>query len=168
MLIRPATELDLPAIKAVYDAEVMGGIATFATTPSELEHWAGRVASAAPGDHVLVAEEDDAFLGYAFSSAYRPREAYARTRETSVYLSAGACGRGVGRGLYDALLGRLRADRMRLAVAVVALPNDASVALHRACGFSSVGVLHDVGHKFGRWIDTELFELLLTDSGVRL
>ena len=63
--------------------------------------------------------------------------------------------------LYDALLERLRADGVHLVVAVIALPNDASIALHRAFGFTSVGVLHEVGRKFGRWIDTELFELRL-------
>ena len=159
---RAATEPDLPAIKAIYDAEVLGGVATFAVTPPGLGYWRERLTSPAPGDHVLVAEVDGAVAGDAYSGAYRPREAYSRTRETSVYLAAGARGRGVGRLLYDALLTRLRADGVRLAVAVVALPNDASRALHLACGFDSVGVLHEVGHKLGRWVDTELFELRLT------
>ncbi|MFC4786266.1 GNAT family N-acetyltransferase [Nocardioides sp. MAHUQ-72] len=161
MPIRPATEQDLPGIKAIYDVEVLHGISTFATEPPDLDYWRIRLDSTHPGDHLLVAEDDGRVLGYAYSSAYRPRAAYARTRETSVYLAGDARGRGLGRGLYDALLAALRADDVRLAVAVVALPNDASRALHRACGFSSVGVLHDVGHKLGRWIDTELFELRL-------
>ncbi len=161
MLIRPATRQDLPAITSIYDAEVLGGISTFATTAPGPEHWQSLLASSAPGDHLLVAEEDGVVLGYACSTAYRPREAYAHTRETSVYLAAEARGRGLGRGLYDGLLAALRRDGVRLAVAVIAQPNEASGALHRACGFESVGVLHEVGHKFGRWIDTELFELRL-------
>ncbi|MCW2791862.1 MAG: pat [Nocardioides sp.] len=161
MLIRPAAEQDLPAIKAIYDAEVLGGISTFTTTPPELDYWETRLSSSAPGYHVLVAEGDGEVLGYAYSTSYRPREAYARTRETSVYLAPGARGRGVGRALYDALLAAMRQDGVHLVVAVIALPNDASVALHRASGFESVGVLHEVGHKFGRWIDTELVELRL-------
>ena len=78
-------------------------------------------------------------LGYASSAPYRPRPAYAHTREASVYLTDGARGRGCGRLLYDALLTALRADGVHLVVAVIALPNDASVALHRAFGFTSVG-----------------------------
>jgi phosphinothricin acetyltransferase len=159
---RPATEADLPAIEAIYDAEVLGGISTFAITPPGRDYWRDLLGSTAAGDHLLVAETGGEVVGYACSGAYRPREAYARTRETSVYLSPAARGRGVGRLVYDELLARLRADGMRLAVAVVALPNDASRALHAACGFTSVGVLHDVGHKLGRWIDTELFELRFT------
>jgi L-amino acid N-acyltransferase YncA len=50
---------------------------------------------------------------------------------------------------------------VHLVVAVIALPNDASVALHRSFGFEPVGVLHEVGRKFGRWIDTQLVELRL-------
>ncbi len=162
MPIRPATEQDLPSIKRIYDGEVLGGISTFATAPPELDYWRVRLDSRAPGDHVLVADDGDGVLGYAYSSAYRPRAAYAHTRESSVYLAPEARGRGLGRRLYADLLAAMRTDGVRLAVAVVALPNDASRALHRACGFTSVGVLHEVGHKFGRWIDTELFELRLT------
>lgn len=159
--VRPATEADLPAIKAIYDVEVLGGIATFATEPPGLDYWRERLESTHPGDHVLVATDGDAVVGYAFSGSYRPRTAYARTREASVYLADAARGRGVGRLLYDALLGLLRGDSVHLVVAVIALPNPASQALHRAFGFERAGVLHEVGHKFGRWIDTEVWELRL-------
>jgi len=161
MLIRPATEGDLPAVFDVYAHEAATGFATFDTEPKPLEAWRAHLASTDAGDHLLVAEEDGVVLGYASSGAYRPRPAYTHTREASVYLTDAARGRGCGRLLYDALLTALRYDGVHLVVAVIALPNDASVALHRALGFTSVGVLHEVGRKFGRWIDTELFELRL-------
>jgi phosphinothricin acetyltransferase len=160
-VVRPATDADLAAISAIYDEEVRHGFATFATESPGPEHWSRRLHSEEVGDHVLVAEEDGAVVGYAFSSPYRPRGAYARTRETSVYLARTARGRGLGRALYDALLALLRADRIRTLVAVVALPNPGSQGLHRACGFTPVGVLRDVGHKHGRWVDTELWQLQL-------
>jgi len=159
MVIRAATEQDLPAIKGIYDHEVLTGIATFDTEPPPLEKWAALLASAEPGDHVLVAEIDGSVVGYAYSTMYRPRLAYARTRETSVYLAPEATGRGLGRLLYDDLLARLRADGMHVALAVIALPNPASEALHRAFGFDRVGVLPEVGHKFGRWIGTAFWAL---------
>lgn len=161
-LVRPATEEDLPAVAAVYDHEALTGISTFDTEPRPLWQWRTRLAEAGPGDHLLVAEVDGVVCGYAASGPYRPRPGYRHTRETSVYTSPDVRGRGVGRRLYDELLRLLRADGVHLVVAVVALPNPASVALHRGCGFASVGVLHDVGHKLERWIDTELFELRLT------
>ena len=160
--IRPATEADLPAIAAIYAEEVHHGISTFATEPPPMDYWVGRLTSSESGDHLLVADRDGAVLGYTFSGSYRPRAAYARTRESSVYLAAEARGAGVGRALYDELLRLMRADGVHLVVAVVALPNPGSQALHRACGYTSAGVLHEVGHKFGRWIDTELWQLRLT------
>ena len=159
VLVRPATEPDLPAIKAIYDVEVLGGISTFATDPPGLDYWRERLESTHPGDHVLVAVDGEEVVGYSYSGSYRPRAAYAHTRETSVYLASQARGGGVGRALYDELLRLLRADGVRLVVAVVALPNPGSQGLHRACGFERAGVLHEVGRKFDRWIDTELWEL---------
>ena len=161
VLVRPATDADLPAIAAIYDEEVRHGIATFATEPPGPEHWRERLSSDELGDHLLVAELAGAVAGYASSGSYRPRAAYARTRETSVYLDPAARGQRVGRALYDELLGLVRRDGVRLAVAVIALPNPASQGLHRACGFRHAGTLHEVGHKLGRWIDTELWELRL-------
>jgi len=159
--VRTATESDLPAIAAIYDEEVRHGMSTFATEPPGSEYWRERLHSSHPGDHVLVAQQDGEVLGYAYSSGYRPRAAYARTRETSIYLASSARGAGVGRKLYDGLLGLMRADGVRLVVAVIAVPNPGSRALHRACGFRHAGTLHEVGHKLGRWIDTELWELRL-------
>ena len=72
-----------------------------------------------------------------------------------------ARGRGLGRQLYDELLGRLRADGVHQVLAVIALPNDASEALHHSCGFSRVGLLPEVGWKFDRWIDTAVWGLTL-------
>ena len=161
MVIRAATEHDLPAIKGIYDHQVLTGVATFDTHPPPLEKWAALRNSTEVGDHLLVAEVDASVGGYAYSTTYRPRRAYARTREVSVYLAPEATGRGLGRLLYDDLIGRLRGDGVHVALAVIALPNPASEALHRACGFDRVGVLPEVGYKFDRWIDTAFWVVRL-------
>lgn len=160
VIVRSATSADLPAVKAIYDEQVAGGISTFDLEPPPLAYWEHRLASTEVGDHFLVAEDGDV-VGYAYSSSYRPRPAYRHTRETSVYLHPAAQGRGVGRSLYDELLRRMRADGVRTALAVVALPNPGSQGLHRACGFEPLGVMREVGHKFDRWIDTEWWQLSL-------
>jgi L-amino acid N-acyltransferase YncA len=161
-VIRAATARDVAGIKAIYDVEVLHEVSTFATEPPGEEYWQERLDSTHPGDHVLVADLDGLVVGYAYSGSYRPRTGYARTRETSVYLARDARGAGIGRALYDELLRLMRADGVHLVVAVVALPNDGSRALHRACGFEHAGTLREVGHKLGRWIDTELWQLRLT------
>lgn len=161
--VRDATEADLPQVKEIYDAQVRHGIATFDTEPPPLAYWATKLASDEVGDHLLVAAVDGAVVGYAYSTTYRPRLAYERTREVSVYLAAEGRGRGIGRALYDELLARLGADGVHVVLAVVALPNDASEALHRACGFEKIGVLPEVGFKLGSWVDTAMWALRLTN-----
>ena len=152
---------DLEAVAAVYAHEVETGVATFDTEPREPSSWSTYLRGA-EGHHLLVAEESGTVVGYASAGAYRPKNGYRLTRETTIYLSPAAQGRGVGRRLYDDLLARLRDDGMHLAVAGVAQPNAASEALHRACGFEEVGVMREVGHKPGRFIDVRWWQLLLT------
>jgi L-amino acid N-acyltransferase YncA len=162
MTVRSADPADLPRIAAIYDDQVRTAISTFDLESPGLGYWETRLASDEPGDHLLVADSPSGdVVGYAYSSYYRPRPAYSRTREVSVYLDDSARGQGLGRQLYDVLLGRLRADGVHQVLAVIALPNDASQALHLACGFSRVGLLPEVGWKFDRWIDTALWGLTL-------
>jgi L-amino acid N-acyltransferase YncA len=162
MTIRAAREADLTGIAAIYGHEARTGIATFDTEPRSIDNWRERLESTSRGDHLLVATSDETILGYAQSSAYRPKPCYAGTRETSIYLTADAQGQGLGRQMYDDLLGWLVADGIRTAVAAVALPNPASLALHRACGFDEVGVMREVGRKFDRWIDVLWVQKVLT------
>ena len=163
VIVRDADPADLPRIAAIYDEQVRTAISTFDLEPRPLAYWKERLASTRPGDHLLVAcSPSGEVLGYAYSSTYRPRPGYDRTREVSVYLAEEARGQGLGRRLYDVLLDRLRADGIHQVLAVVALPNDASEALHRACGFTRVGVLPEVGWKFDRWIDTAFWGLTLS------
>jgi L-amino acid N-acyltransferase YncA len=156
--IRTAGEADVAGIAAIYDEQVRTGISTFDLEPPPASYWSHRLASEEPGDHFLVADVDGAVVGFAYAGSYRPRPGYRLTRETSVYLDPAVRGRGLGRRLYDDLLPRLTADGMHVALALVALPNPASVALHEACGFTHLGTMREVGHKFERWIDTAWFQ----------
>lgn len=160
-VVRRAATGDIAAIGHIYGYAVRGSVATFDVTDPPLSYWQAKVDSDAPGDHVLVVEDAAAVVGYAFSTEFRPRPAYARTRETSVYLAPEAAGRGLGRLVYSQLLSLLRADRMHCAVAVVAEPNPASAALHESLGFELVGVLREVGRKFDQWVDTRWYQLRL-------
>jgi L-amino acid N-acyltransferase YncA len=159
--VRAATRADLTAIGEVYGHAVRTSVATFDTSDPPIGYWADKVASTDPGDHVLVVDDGGLVVGFACSGAFRGRPAYSRTRETSVYLAPTAVGQGTGRSAYAQLLDVLRADGMHCAVAVVAQPNPASVALHESLGFELVGTLREVGRKFDRWIDTRWYQLLL-------
>ena len=91
--------------------------------------------------------------------------AYRSTVETTIVLDQSHLRRGLGARLLGALLEQLTEQGFFMAVAIIALPNDPSIALHRKLGYTSVGVLHDAGLKYGRHWDTELFERRLQPSG---
>lgn len=167
--IRPATPADIDAIAAIYAREVREGYATFATEVPPESRWATQLASTHPGDHFLVAVDGARVVGYAYSGPFRERGAYAHTRESTIYLDPSAAGRGIGRALYGELVDRVAASGARTLLAAVALPNDASEALHRACGFERVGVMREVGRKLDRWIDVAWWQLMLPEreSGAR-
>jgi len=112
----------------------------------------------------LVAVAGDEVEGYASARPFRNRPAYAWTVETTVYVRADRRGLGIGRALTTSLIGCLRLQRYRTLLAVVALPNPASVRLHQELGYRSVGVFQNVGWKFGRWHDTAWYELDLGDD----
>jgi phosphinothricin acetyltransferase len=162
--LRPATLDDLPALTAIYNHYVINTTITFDLEPFSPESrrpWFD--AHTAAGRHrLLVAtDSDDAVLGYATSSRWRPKAAYDTTVESSVYCRPDTVGRGIGKALYSALFDALAAEDVHRVVAGVSLPNPASVALHQRCGFRQVGVFSSVGLKFGKYWDVAWFERAL-------
>jgi phosphinothricin acetyltransferase len=101
----------------------------------------------------LVCERAGGIAGYAYATPHRTRAAYQWSVETSAYVHAGARRSGVARALYGALLALLEVQGYRNAYAIITLPNPASVALHEALGFRSVGVHRGAGYKLGAWHD---------------
>jgi len=165
LAVRDATPADVADMAAIYDEQVRTSVATFDTEPRGAAHLTEKLATAGPGNLVLVATEGTRLAGYAYSGPFRSRPAYAGTREVSVYVAPHARGRGVARTLYAALLARLDAEpAVHTQVAVIALPNDASERLHRAFGFEPVGVLREVGHKFGAYVDTAWWQRLAPEQ----
>jgi phosphinothricin acetyltransferase len=159
--VRDATPSDLDAMAAIYDEQVRTSVATFDTEERGAAYLGEKLATTGPGNVVLVASLGGVVVGYAFSGPFRPRPAYDGTKEVSVYVAASARGAGVARSLYAALLARLDAEpSVHTQLAVIALPNEASEALHRGFGFVRVGVLREVGNKFGRWVDTAWYQRL--------
>lgn len=164
MQIRDATDTDADACAAIYAPYVRDTAVSFESEPPGPVEMAERIAHARERHAWLVAVTDDGtVLGYAYGAPFKPREAYRWTCEVSVYLHPDARGRGTGRALYAALLQRLAERGMVVAVAVLTVPNEASVALHRALGFTEVGVFRGVGWKLGAWRDVAWYRRRLAD-----
>ena len=164
ILVRPATEDDLPALTDIYNHYIVTTPITFDLRPLTVdERRAWFVDHSHGGRHrLLVATEGTAgggqALGYATSSRFRPKAAYDTTVESSVYCRADVVGRGIGSALYRALFDVLKNEDINRIVAGVTLPNPASIALHERCGFRPVGTLSSVGRKFDRYWDVAWFE----------
>jgi phosphinothricin acetyltransferase len=99
--------------------------------------------------------------GYATSQQLKPKSAYETSVEVSVYIAPGWARQGIGRGLYESLFGNLVGQDLHRAYAIIALPNDASVALHQDFGFRDVARLSEVGRKFDRYWDVIWMERAL-------
>lgn len=161
ILIRDATPADFDRINTIYNWTIVDNHVSFDTEPWDLERrsqwWESR-------DHeldCLVAELDGQVIGVTYSSFYRPKPAYRSTAETTIVIDTAYLGRRIGSALLGALIERLRSRGFHRAVAIIALPNDASVVLHERLGYRIIGTITDAGHKLGRYWDTMLLELSL-------
>lgn len=160
LLIRPSTAADLPAITAIYAWNVRHGTGTFELdAPDQPEMSRRRDDVLAKGLPWLVAQRNDAVLGYAYANHFRPRLAYRFCLEDSVYLAADAQGQGVGRLLLAELLARCEAAGARQMLAVIGdSTNLGSIGVHRTLGFAHTGTMHAAGWKFGRWLDVVVMQ----------
>ena len=154
--VRASEEHDLASITAIYSHHVLNGLATFETeSPDESEMARRRAQIVTHGLPFLVAERDGRVVGYAYAAPYRARPAYRYTLEDSIYIENDILGQGAGRALLDALIVACARAGYRQLIAVIGdSANKASIGLHAACGFKRAGILHDVGFKFGRWVDS--------------
>jgi phosphinothricin acetyltransferase len=149
-------------IRAIYNRAIETSTATFEMTPKSLPEqleWIAEHSGAHPA--VVAVDDQDRVLGFGSLSPYRPRPAYSTTVENSVYVDEAFQRRGIGRAILDELLRLAEAHGFHVVIARIAGDNDASVALHTACGFEMVGVEHEVGRKFGRWLDVVCMQHLL-------
>ncbi|WFB05924.1 N-acetyltransferase family protein [Streptomyces sp. LX-29] len=158
--IRPGTEEHLKELTDIYNHYVIHTPITFDVEPVHVEDRARWLADHPPtGRHrLLVAEEAGQVLGYATSSALRPKQAYETSVETSIYLAPEHTGRGLGGLLYQALFEALAEEDVHRAYAVITQPNEASMRLHQRFGFRPAGVHHEVGRKFGTYWDVAWLE----------
>jgi L-amino acid N-acyltransferase YncA len=155
--IRDAAPEDIPAIARIYAHAVRHGTASFELEPpDEAEMLRRQRALLDGGFPYIVAEQDGAVMGYAYAALYRTRPAYRFTVENSIYVAPDAHRRGIGRLLLDALIVRCTDLGFRQMIAVIgdSTGQAASIALHAAAGFRTVGTLDAVGHKHGRWLDS--------------
>lgn len=166
MLIREAGPADAGAIAAIYNDAVAHTTAIWNDTLVDAANRAAWMAERQRlGYPVLVAVADDGtVLGYASFGDWRAFDGYRHTVEHSVYVRVDQRRGGIGRALMAALIERARQIGKHVMVAGIEAGNTASIRLHEELGFIRVGLMPQVGMKFGRWLDLTFLQLILDDA----
>lgn len=160
MEIRRAGAADLAACQAIYAHHVLEGTGTFEETPPSIEDITERHRKIVAANLAwLVALDASGILGFAYFIRYRERSAYRFTAEDSVYVREDVRGQGVGKALVGSLLDHAREAGFRQMIAAIGdSENIGSIGVHASLGFQRVGILRDVGYKFGRSLDVVLMQ----------
>jgi L-amino acid N-acyltransferase YncA len=154
MELQPLRPEDWPAVRAIYEAGIATGDATFETAAPDWPAWD----AAHLADHRLVARFHGRVVGWTALAPVSDRCAYVGVAEASTYVAPEAQGRGVGRALLTAVVASAERGGIWTVQTGIFPENQASLRLHEACGFRLVGVRERLGQLHGRWRDVLLLE----------
>ncbi len=160
--VRLARLEDAESIRSIYNVEVTGSTCTFDLVPRSLaaqERWIAEHGGAHPA--VVAVDGSGEVVGFGALGPYRSRPAYSTTVEDSVYVRRDQHRQGIGRALLDELVRLATMHGFHAVIGRIVGGHQASIALHRACGFEMVGIEKEIGRKFGRWLDVVVMERLL-------
>lgn len=160
MIIRWAEESDMERLTEIFNYEVLNSTSCFCLEPQTAEErrtwFQAHDRDARP---LIVAEEDGEAVAYASLSDYRAYAAYKATVELSVYVDRRYRGRGIGEALMHRLMELAEAnDKIHMVISVITGGNEPSIRLHQKLGFACGGTTHEVGYKFGTWLDVVYYE----------
>lgn len=160
-MIRKAKPEDAKAIADIYNYYISNSICTFQEEEIDEKYIESLIESLKETYPWLVFEEDGIVRGYAYARSWKGRSAYRHTVESSVYVDINSQRRMIGEKLLAGLLEKLRKINVHCVLGGIALPNEASIALHEKLGFYKSGQLNEVGLKFGKWIDVGYWQKIL-------
>lgn len=166
--VRVATVEDAAAIASIYAPYVIETATSFEEIPPSVDEIARRIVSILETYPYLVFDDGGTVLGYAFGCQHRAKPAYRWSVETTLYVARDAHGRGIGRALYSGLLDTLQEQGFHSAFAGIVPPNDRSVGLHEAMGFTYIGTFPEIGFKHGKLQDLSWWRLSLSQCAPRL
>lgn len=166
--VRAAVEADLPAITHLFNVLIPTTATAWRDHLADEEEMADWWATQQAAGHPVVVADDGAVVGYATWTGFRGGDrfpGYARTVEHTIHVAEDQHGRGVGRALLDALVAEAGRRDVHVLVGAIDSENEGSLAFHRALGFTEVGRMPEVGHKFGRWLDLVLVQRIVDPPG---
>lgn len=163
LVIQSITKNDISACLAIYNYEVINGVATLDLEPRTLEEWHEWYNAHSDEHHpIIVGTIDDVVVGYASLSPYRLKDAFKSTVALSIYIHQDYRGQGVATRLMERILEIAKEDTMlHNVVSVITAGNEESMKLHNRFGFTYCGLTPEVGFKHGKYQDTETYALLV-------
>lgn len=162
--MRHAEQADAKAIVDIYNHYVLNSTATFEEEAVSVDDMRSRMVDVKNANLPwLVVEENDHIVGYAYATKWKPRSAYRFSVESSVYIAPSAYGKGYGGQLYALLFDELKQRGVHSVMGGISLPNPASIALHEKLDMTKIAHLHQVGFKFGEWVDIGYWQRILSD-----
>jgi phosphinothricin acetyltransferase len=168
LIIRPAEIKDIESITEIYNEAIATTTATFDTEPKSLDEQRKWLESHDAKHPVIVAELKGAVAGWASLSPWSDRPAYSGTAENSVYVKSEHRGKGIGKKLLQHLLKEAEHSGIHSIIARIAEGNERSIKLHKDQGFEHIGVMKEVGVKFGRLLDVYLMQKIISDKRTNL
>jgi phosphinothricin acetyltransferase len=162
MNIRPIEATDAAQIAEIYNYYIDTSVATFENERIDAAEMEKRISETLAGNYpFFTAEENGEVTGYAYGHQFRARSAYRHSVEVSVYIKDGFNGKGIATLLYERLFPEISRRGFHTIIAGISLPNEASVKLHEKFGMVQVAHFREVGFKFGKWIDTGYWQLVI-------
>lgn len=161
-MIDNASRPDLPQVLAIYNEVIRNSTAVYSEeefTPARGEAWFD--AKIGHGFPMIVARDASGVAGFGTFGEFRAWPCYQHSVEHSVHVRADCRGQGIGRAIVVELLARAAAMRKHVMIAGIDADNAASISLHGSLGFTSVGHFHEVGFKFGRWLDLIFMQCII-------
>lgn len=161
--LRLANENDYSSILKIYEPYITDTTITFEYKVPSISDFSKRLYNIQKTFPLIVCEIDNIVAGYAYISRFREREAYDWSTESSIYINPFYQGKNIGKALYFALIELAKLQGYCNIYGVVTMPNLKSEKLHDSFGFTTIGVTHNVGLKFGKWLDAKWYELNINE-----
>ncbi len=154
-------EKDFAIVKEIYDHYILNSTSTFHTSPASIEEIKSFIPAGNPKYRSFLIEYEEAVCGYCYLSQYKPREAYDRTAEITVYLKPGFQGKGIGTETMKRLEQIAKQNGIGVLIGVITAENLSSIRLFEKCGYEKCAHFKQVGVKFNRLLDVVAYQKII-------
>ena len=164
LVIRNAMLDDLDSITKIYNDAIINTVATFDTEIKTIEEQIQWFEGHGKKNPILVAEDNGIVIGWAALSKYSTRCAYSNTAEISLYVRKKDQGKGIGKKLMESIIKEGKKAGLHVIIARITDGNKKSIHLHESVGFNHIGIMKEVGNKFGKCLDVYLMQKIYNDK----